>query len=148
MDFAKTLKLRLRVGDLDLPEIRKRYTSSREQEIDTQMYPCGKATESGTHIVGECEIYKGERDVLGEEMRVIDECDMEEFDTLDSSERTIATLGDGWWPQAAKQEGDKTSKKIYVIHENNVMSAQLLEVSLLGVGTVLRLERDAWSMVK
>ena len=28
------------------------------------------------------------------------------------------------------------------------MSAQLLEVSLLGVGAVLRLERDAWSMVK
>ena len=24
------------------------------------------------------------------------------------------------------------------------MSAQMLEVSLLGVGTVLRLERDAW----
>ena len=29
----------------------------------------------------------------------------------------------------------------------NVMSAQMLEVSLLGVGTVRRLERDAWSMV-
>ena len=28
------------------------------------------------------------------------------------------------------------------------MSAQMLEVSLLGVGTVLRLGRDAWSMVK
>ena len=28
-----------------------------------------------------------------------------------------------------------------------VMSAQMLEVLLLGVGTVLRLERDAWSMV-
>ena len=27
------------------------------------------------------------------------------------------------------------------------MSAQMLEVSLLRVGTVLRLERDAWSMV-
>ena len=27
------------------------------------------------------------------------------------------------------------------------MSAQVLEVSLLGVGTVLHLERDAWSMV-
>ena len=32
--------------------------------------------------------------------------------------------------------------------EKNVMSAQMLEVSLLEVGTVLRLERDAWSMVK
>ena len=28
------------------------------------------------------------------------------------------------------------------------MSAQMLEVSLLGVGTVSLLEKDAWSMVK
>ena len=35
-----------------------------------------------------------------------DECDMEEFDTLASCEKTIAILGDTWWPQAAKQEGD------------------------------------------
>ena len=46
-----------------------------------------------THIVGECEIYKEERGVL-KEMREIDECDMEEFDALDSSEKTIAILGD------------------------------------------------------
>ena len=37
-------------------------------------------------------------------------------------------------------------KKNYVIHGKNVMSAQELEVSQLGVGTVLPLERDAWSM--
>ena len=30
----------------------------------------------------------------------------------------------------------------------NVLSAQMLEVSLLGVGTVFRLEMDAWSMDK
>ena len=30
LDCAKTLKLRFRVGDLDLPGRRKRYTSSRE----------------------------------------------------------------------------------------------------------------------
>ena len=35
-----------------------------------------------------------------------------------------------------------------VMYGRNVMSTSLLEVSLLGVGTVLRLERDAWSMVK
>ena len=29
-----------------------------------------------------------------------------------------------------------------------VMRAQMLEVSLLGVRTVVRLERDVWSMVK
>ena len=28
------------------------------------------------------------------------------------------------------------------------MSAHMIEVSLLGIGTVLRLERDAWSMAK
>ena len=28
------------------------------------------------------------------------------------------------------------------------MSAPMLEVFVLGVGTVLRFERDAWSMVK
>ena len=32
--------------------------------------------------------------------------------------------------------------------EKNAMSAQILEVFLSGVGTVLRFERDAWSMVK
>ena len=31
-DYAKTLKLRFRVGDLDLPVRRKRYTSNREEE--------------------------------------------------------------------------------------------------------------------
>ena len=35
--------------------------------------------ESRTHIVGECEIYKENRDALEEEMGKLDECDMEEF---------------------------------------------------------------------
>ena len=47
-----------------------------------------------------------------EEMREIDECDMEEFDTLDSSEKTIAIVGDRWWPQAVKQEEDNIRKKM------------------------------------
>ena len=49
--------------------------------------------------------------MLKEETRGIDECDMEEPDTLDSSEKTIAMLGDRWWSQAAKQEGDDISKR-------------------------------------
>ena len=54
MDYAKTLKLRFRVGDLDLPERRKKYTSSRgEEQEDAQMCPYGKEVESRTHIVGE-----------------------------------------------------------------------------------------------
>ena len=51
MDYAKTLKLRFRVGGLDLPERRKRYASSREEEEIAQMCPCGKAVYSRTHIV-------------------------------------------------------------------------------------------------
>ena len=71
------------------------------------MCPCGKAIESRTHIVEECEMHTEGRDALEEELREIDECDMEEFGTLESSEKTIAMLGDRWWPQAAKQEGVK-----------------------------------------
>ena len=48
---------------------------------------------------GECEIYKEERDVLEEEIRKLDECDMEEFGRLESGEKTIAILGDNWWPK-------------------------------------------------
>ena len=44
-------------------------------------------------------------------MRKIDKCGMETFGTLDSSEKTIAMLGDRWWPQTAKQEEDKITKK-------------------------------------
>ena len=43
------------------------------------MCPCGEAIESRTHRVGECEMYKEERDVLEEETREIDKCDMKEF---------------------------------------------------------------------
>ena len=74
---------------------------------------------------------------------------MEKFGTIDSREKTIAIVGDRWWQQKAKQQGGTISKKFLCnIYGKNVMSARMLEVSLLGVGTVLRLERDAWSMVK
>ena len=46
-----------------------------------------------------------------EGVRKIDECDMEKFGTLDSSEKTIAILGNRWWPKTAKQEGDKIRKE-------------------------------------
>ena len=63
------------------------------------------------HRVGECETYKEERDVL-QKRKKMEECDIEEFGTLESSEKTIAILGDRRWSQAAKQEGDKNSEKI------------------------------------
>ena len=116
MDYAKNLKLRFRVGDLDLPEIRKRYTSSREEEdVATNMCPCGTTKNSRTHKVGECETHKEERDALEEEMRKLDVCDMEKLGKLESSEKTIAILGDTWWPQTAKQDGDRTSKQFQCI---------------------------------
>ena len=115
MGFAKKLKVRFRVGDLDLPERSKRYTSSREEEgVATNMFPCGATVESRTRIVGECEIYKEERDALEEEMRKLDECDMEEFGRLESREKTIAILGDRWWPQTAKQDGDDRINKQFL----------------------------------
>ena len=44
-------------------------------------------------------------------MRKIDECGMEKFGTLlDSSEKTIAILGDRWWPQTAKRKGTRQAK--------------------------------------
>ena len=64
--------------------IPKRCTSSREEEEDAQMCPCGKAIESRTHIVGKCEMYKEERDVL-KDMKKVDECDTEKSGTLNTS---------------------------------------------------------------
>ena len=52
-----------------------------------------------------------------EDMRKIDECDLEKCGTLESHEKMIAILGDRWWPQTAKQEGIKISKKFRVIPE-------------------------------
>ena len=112
MDAAKILKLRFRVGDLDLPERRKIYTCSREEEdVDAQKCPCGEAMESRAHIVAECELYKEEREVLEGEMRDMNEDGMKSFEALGSREKTIAILGDRWWPQTAKQEGDKICKR-------------------------------------
>ena len=45
MDYAKNLKQRFREGDLDLPERRKRYSSSREEDVDAHMCTCGTAIE-------------------------------------------------------------------------------------------------------
>ena len=47
-------------------------------------------------------------------MTTIDECDTEKFDTLDSYEKTIAILGDRWWPQAAKQEKGLRLSKVSI----------------------------------
>ena len=44
--YAKMLKLRFRVGNLDLPERRKGYTSSqKEQDVNADVCPCGTTIE-------------------------------------------------------------------------------------------------------
>ena len=55
MDYVKTPQLQFRARGLDLPERRKRYTSSREEEEDdAQRCPCGKVIENRTHVLREC----------------------------------------------------------------------------------------------
>ena len=116
-EYAKTTKARFRVGDPDLPERRNSYASSLDEEGKDapQVDPCGKAKESRTHCVGGREMDKEERDAL-EEMRKVGGCDMEEFNTPDNGERTIAILGDRWRPQTAKQQGGKMIKMFYAMH--------------------------------
>ena len=43
---------------------------------------------------------------------------------IGGSEKTIAVLGDRWWPQTAKQEGDKISEEFLRNIWKNVVSAQ------------------------
>ena len=66
--------------------------------------------------MGECHLFKEERDVLEEETRPIDQCDMGKSGALDNNEKTIAIPREIWWPQPAKQEEDNVSKTFYVIH--------------------------------
>ena len=44
-------------------------------------------------------------------MRKVDVCDMEEFRRLEGSEKTVVFLGDTWWSQTAKQDGDRIIKQ-------------------------------------
>ena len=63
-------------------------------------------------------------------MRKLDVCDMEEFGRLESIENTIAILGYRWWPQTAKQDGDRISKQFLCSIWKKRNEAQMLEVSL------------------
>ena len=74
------------------------------------MHRCALVAKHKTraHIVGECEMHKEKRDAL--EMRTIDETNMERISTLHNTKKTIAILRDRWWPQKAKEEGDKVNK--------------------------------------
>ena len=65
-------------------------------------------------------------------MTKIDECDMEKFGTLNSSEKAIAVLGDRWWPQKAKQEGDKARNMLYVTWKKRNVRPKAGGVSIRG----------------
>ena len=43
-------------------------------------------------------------------MREVNEGGIKSFDALDGREKTTAILGDRWWPQTAKQDGDMICK--------------------------------------
>ena len=58
-----------------------------EEEEEAQTCPCGKARESRTHKVAECELYKEERDTLEKEMWEVNEGGIKSFDALDSREK-------------------------------------------------------------
>ena len=77
LDFAKNAETAISCGRPGPAKKKERGTpvAGREEEVDTQVCPYGKA-ESRTKIVGECEKYNVERGEL-EDMRKINECDME-----------------------------------------------------------------------
>ena len=85
-----------------------------------------------------------ERDVLVEEMRKIDECDMGEFSVHSevARKRSLSWEIDGGHRRPQRKEIICTL--FFVVYGTSVVSAQMLELSLLGVGTVLLLERDSW----
>ena len=82
-----------------------------ERLADSELLEATHATGLTSTPRALCELCKEERDVLEGEMRDMNEGGMKSFDALDSREKTIAILGDRWWPQTAKQEGDKICKR-------------------------------------
>ena len=70
------------------------------------------------------------------------------FGTPDISDNNMAIPRYRFWPQTAKYEGHMLSKKLLSGMWIKRKDIPKLELSLSGVGTVLRLERDALSMAK
>lgn len=95
MDYAQKLKKQFRIGDLDLPEGRKRYISNTEEQDTMKACPYGKAGESRTHIIEECELCRDEREALEEQTRNIG-CGMAKFSAFGKSAKKIAMSGDKW----------------------------------------------------
>ena len=107
--FAKTLKVRFVQGTWTCQKEERGTSVVGRGRKKAHSWPRGCVEESRINMVGERELYKEERNVLKEDMKKIGECGLERWGTLNTSEKTIAIPGDGWWPQTAKQEGGKIS---------------------------------------
>ena len=55
---------------------------------------------------------------------------MEVFGRLEKREKTIAILGDRWWPQTAQQDGDRMSKQFLCSIWKKRIERPNLEVSI------------------
>ena len=75
-------------------------------------------------------------------------CNMEEFGGLESSEKTVAILGDKWWPQTAKHDDDRISKHFLCsMWKRRSERRNVGDVSIGSRNSALRLEgmRGQWS---
>ena len=68
------------------------------------------------------------------------------MDWTKARKRSLYLVIDGGQMRPKRKE-IRYARDFYVQYGENVKRAKLLMVPLVGVGTVLRLERDAWSMV-
>ena len=97
MSEGKKIKLKLRIGDAGLPHrtrIGRQVGSDDEVKCD-----CGSEVEDSVHVVGECEMYRAEREKLVEEMSRIEGYDESAFIAMDSKAKTVELLGDRQWPE-------------------------------------------------
>ena len=75
--------------------------------------------------------------------------DMEESVTLESSWKTIAILGDRFWPQTAKEDEDMISKRwLCTLPKYRNVRPNAGGVAIRSRNGVLRPKIDAWSMLK
>ena len=68
------------------------------------------------------------------------------LDWTKARKRSLYLVIDGGQMRPKRRE-IRYARGFYVKYGKIVKSAKMLTVPLVGVGTVLRLERDAWSMV-
>lgn len=98
--------------------------------------------------MGDCKLFEEEGDVIEEKISEVDEGGLKLLVSLDSSESNIATPGDRWWSATVKKEVHEICRRFQSDCCQKRTDSPDVEVSLSGVGSVLRPEREAWSIVK